>query len=142
MWDKLHTLYGDISEDLKQNSWQDFYKFTISDGEPIATQIEKFETICKKLDDAGEKPSDSAVMSRLLDSLPTKFSAFRMAWESTSRSERRKENLIARIVREEKRLITVDEEESSLALKLKTLKQEKWGEKAIASNQTKTKKSK
>lgn len=76
IWEKLHVLYGDMTEDAKQRCWQQFYDFRINDDESVATQIEKFETICKKLADAGETISDAAVMSKLLSSLPSKFFVF------------------------------------------------------------------
>ncbi|XP_017882356.1 uncharacterized protein LOC108626275, partial [Ceratina calcarata] len=121
IWQKLHELYGDTTEDAKQRCWQQFYDFRITDGESVATQIEKFEKICRKLDNADDKPSDTAIMSKLLNSLPARFSTFRMAWECTAREERKKENLIGRIIREDKRLQVTEEETSSLALQVQAL---------------------
>lgn len=85
----------------------------------VATQLEKFESICRKLIDAAETISDAAIMSKLLSSLPSRFSAFRMAWECTAKAEQRKDNLIAKIIRENKRLNTAEEEALSLALQVK-----------------------
>ena len=79
IWDKLKDLYGGSSEDAKQSAWEKFYAFRIKDGESISLQIEQLECICKKLADAGEKPTDAAVESKLLSNLPPKFSPFRMA---------------------------------------------------------------
>nr|CAD7197384.1 unnamed protein product [Timema douglasi] len=142
IWDKLHSLYGDTSEDAKQDCWQQFYDFRIKNGVPVATQLEKFETICKKLDDAGEKPPDSAVMSKLLNSLPSRFSAFTMAWECTAKDERKKENLIARIIREDKRLTSMEEESSSLALQVKALQLKLDKQEKMSSNYQKVNDSK
>nr|CAD7423182.1 unnamed protein product [Timema monikensis] len=142
IWDKLHSLYGDTSEDAKQDCWQQFYDFRIKNGMPVATQLEKFETICKKLDDAGEKPPDSAVMSKLLNSLPSRFSAFTMAWECTAKDERKKENLIARIIREDKRLTSMEEESSSLALQVKALQLKLDEQEKMSSNYQKVNDSK
>ena len=99
MWNKLKYLYCDSSEDMKQSAWEQFYVFRMKDDEPVALQIEKFESICKKLADAGEKPTESAVESKLLSSLPPKFTTFRMAWECTPKAERKKDALIARLIR-------------------------------------------
>nr|CAD7394107.1 unnamed protein product [Timema cristinae] len=121
IWDGLHSFYGDTSEDPKQDFWQQFYDFWIKNGVPVVTQLEKFEIICKKLDVAGEKPPDLAVMSKLLSSLPSRFSAFTMTWECTAKDEQKKENLIARIICEDKRLTSMEEESSSLALHVKAL---------------------
>lgn len=122
MWEKIKSLYGDVSEDAKQNAWQQFYEFKIKDGEKLATQIELFESLCKKLENAGEKLTEASVMSKLLSSLPSCFSTFSMAWECTPKNERKKENLIARILREEKRLIQTEESVSQVALQVKAVK--------------------
>nr|CAD7425118.1 unnamed protein product [Timema monikensis] len=68
-----------------------------------------------------EKPPDLAVMSKLLSSLPSRFSAFTMTWECTAKDKRKKENLITRIICEDKRLTSMEEESSSLALHVKPL---------------------
>ncbi|KMQ86629.1 copia [Lasius niger] len=121
IWHKLHLLYGDMTEDAKQRCWQQFYEFRINDGESVATQLEKFETICRKLVDAAETVPDAAIMSKLLSSLPSRYSAFRMAWEWTAKAEQKKKNLIARIIREDKRMTAAEDEASSLALQVKSL---------------------
>lgn len=123
IWDKLHSLYSDSSEDAKQSAWQQFYEFKIKEGECIVTQIEVFEAICKKLESANEKLSEASIMSKILNSLPSRFSTFTMAWECTSKDERKKENLIARILKEEKRLTGSDSvEDSQMALQINAIK--------------------
>lgn len=118
IWDKLAALYADSSEDTKHNAWQQYYDFHIKEGESVALQIEQFENICRKLADANEKLSDASIETKLLSSLPQKFSTFRMAWECTPKAERKKDALIARLIREEKRLSESDENISSLALQI------------------------
>lgn len=121
MWEKLKDLYGEASEDAKEGAWEKFYTFRMSDGESLALQIEQLETIIRKLKDSGEAPSDSAVMSKLLSSLPSRYSPFRMAWECTPKAERTKDNLIARLIREDKRLEESEESVASLALQISAL---------------------
>ncbi|XP_046145938.1 uncharacterized protein LOC123989261 [Osmia bicornis bicornis] len=91
----------------------------------MAVQIEKFECICKKLTDVNDSPSEAAVVSKLLSSLPTKFSPFRMAWECTPKADRKKENLITRLIREDKRLCEAEESAPSLALQVHALNPKK-----------------
>ncbi|CAK9796225.1 hypothetical protein ANTPLA_LOCUS699 [Anthophora plagiata] len=74
MWDKLKDLYGDAHGDAAQTAWEQFYNFRISEEELVANQLEILESIYRRLQDAGEKPSDKAVMTKLLCSLPAKFS--------------------------------------------------------------------
>ena len=79
MWSKISSLYGESSEDAKQNAWEQYYNFRIVDGQAVAPQIEKLESFVKKLEDTGEKLTDAGIMTRLLHSLPSRFSPFRMA---------------------------------------------------------------
>lgn len=43
MWDKIHSLYGDASEDARQNAWEKFHGFRLSEGKSMALQIVCFE---------------------------------------------------------------------------------------------------
>ncbi|XP_076383615.1 uncharacterized protein LOC143260915 [Megalopta genalis] len=103
IWEKLKGLYGDATEDAKQSAWERFYTFKINGGEPIARQIEELENIRKKWEDTDDKPSETAVVTKLLN------------------SHRKKDNLVSRILREEKRLVEGDEA-VSLALQRRAAK--------------------
>ena len=118
IWNKLKNLYGDTSVDAKQNAWEQFYAFRINEGESIAIQVEKLEAICKKLDDAGEKPSETAFISKPLNSLPSNFSLFRIAWGCTPEAERKKSSLIARQIKEDKRVSETESSVNALALQV------------------------
>ncbi|OXU31739.1 hypothetical protein TSAR_007916 [Trichomalopsis sarcophagae] len=96
MWTKIQTLYGDSSVDAKQYAWEKFYSFRINEQEPVAGQLEQFQCIIQKLNDASDKPSDTCVLNKLLSSLPAKFSYFRFAWKWTPEAEKKTENLISR----------------------------------------------
>lgn len=114
MWEKLQDLYGDASEDAVQTAWEQFYNFRISEEETIAAQLETLEGICRRLQEAGEEPSDKAIMTKLLRSLPAKFSIFRHTWECTPAAEKTKPNLIRRLIKEDRWL--AEDEVSTLAL--------------------------
>ena len=132
MWDKLASLYGETTEDSKVDLWEQFYTFKINSSESIDLQIEKFESICKKLVQSDEKLTDSAKIAKFLGSLPQKFSAFRMSWECTPKDDRKFDSLTARVRREEKRLLENSEEASSLALQVQAM--------ALKQNKSKTQK--
>ncbi|CAG5073813.1 Similar to Retrovirus-related Pol polyprotein from transposon TNT 1-94 (Nicotiana tabacum) [Cotesia congregata] len=125
IWDKLKALYGEVSEDAAASAWQQYYDFKIVDSEPVNVQIEKFESICKKLENAGEKVSEKSVMSNLLSSLTPRFSAFRMAWECTAKDAQKIENLTVRIIREDKRLKGDEESETTLAFQVNAMRLKK-----------------
>ena len=124
-WKKLRQRFGEISEDAKQSAWQKFYDFRIIDGKSIAQQLEDFQCICKQLADTGDKPSETAVQSKILCSLPVRFSPFHMAWECTPEAERKSDKLISRLIREDKRLCETEESASSLALQTQALSSKK-----------------
>lgn len=117
IWEKLQILYGDSNIDAKQNAWEHFYAFRMNEGESVAVQIERLESICRKLEDAGEKVSEAAVISKLLSSLPSRFSVFRIAWDCTPEAERKKDHLIARLLKEDKRP-SENQDMSALALQV------------------------
>ena len=118
IWNKLQDLYGDSSVDAKQNALEQFYVFRMSNGESMAIQVEKLESICKKLTESGEKPTDAAVMTKLLSSLPNRFSVFRVVWDCTPETDRKKSSLIARLIKEEKRVSENEDNVTSLALQV------------------------
>lgn len=95
--------------------------FSYKKGELISHQIEELESICKKLANANGKPSNTSVESKLLSSLPPKFSTFRMGWECTPKAERKNDALIARLIREDKQMTETEENASLIALQIQAL---------------------
>lgn len=124
MWSKLLTLHEQKTDISKQQLWQQFYEFKVNAGESIAMQIVKIETIVKHLKDVEEIVSDAAVMSKIISSLPTKFSAFSMAWDSVEKTGQTIANLTARLIKEEARLTNSEDETSKLALQVQALQME------------------
>lgn len=102
-------------------AWQQYYDFKFNDNETMMLQIEKFENLCKKLENLKEKPTEKAMISKVLNNLTQRFSAFRMAWECTSESSQKFQNLTARIIREDKRLNEAQETMSTLALQVNSM---------------------
>ena len=116
MWDKLAGLYGDKSADAKQDAWKQFYAFQINAEEKVIVQLEKFESILRKLEEIDTKPTDEAIVSKLLSSLPEKFELFIVAWNCTPKAEKTRETLIARLIKEDKRL--AEKEATTLTLRV------------------------
>ncbi|XP_031788964.1 uncharacterized protein LOC116417927 [Nasonia vitripennis] len=117
MWDKLSELYGDTSADAKQAAWKKFYAFHITEDETVRVQLERFESTVKKLDEIDKKPSEEAIVSKLLSSLPEKFELFTVAWECTPKNDQTQKTLIARLIKEDSRL--AEKEATTLALRVK-----------------------
>ena len=106
MWNKLKTLCAQSGENAKEKAWELFYEFSIKEDESIVKQLEKFETICKGLADSGENISDSAVVSKLLCSLPPRYSLCKDAWKAIPEGNRKKEAFLEIIIGQEKQLDT------------------------------------
>lgn len=56
LWEKLQTLQREASKYFAASVWHQLYDFKTSDSEPVNFQIEKFESICNKLESTVEKP--------------------------------------------------------------------------------------
>lgn len=78
--------------------------FRMKDGISLELQVEEFESLVRKLESVKEAPLQKTIISKLLCSLPPKFSAFRTAWKSTAEEVKTKDKLISRLIKEDKRL--------------------------------------
>lgn len=70
----------------------------------MATFISKLETIVKQLEDLGEDISYSMIITKILMALPSEYSHFNSAWESTAEKQRTLENLTTRPIMKESRV--------------------------------------
>jgi hypothetical protein len=67
------------------------------ESDDIATHISKVENIVERLRQLGEPIPDSMVMTKILNTLPSSFSHFVSAWDSTPKAEKTRDNLTARL---------------------------------------------
>lgn len=104
MWDKLHGVYEQKSETSISTVQTQFYQYVKDESDDIATHISKVENIAERLRQLGEPIPDSMVMTKILNTLPSSFSHFASAWDSTPKAERTRDNLTARLLTEELRL--------------------------------------
>ncbi|KAK9687019.1 Zinc knuckle [Popillia japonica] len=94
--------------------------------------LSKVQELQNKLKQLGEEISDRLIITKILMSLPEKYSYFVSAWESTSDDKQTVENLSARLLIEEERLkVKSDSVGESVALQarkqVKTIKCFKCG---------------
>ena len=85
----------------------------------IAVFISKVEELQCQIKQQGEEISDSLVISKILNSLPSKYSHFHSAWDSTYKKEQTLDNLTRRLLLEERRMKATNSEEESVALAVK-----------------------
>jgi transposase InsO family protein len=111
---KLETIYELKSELNKMMMHERFYQYKMSATDNIAQHIAKVESLAKQLKESGESISDTAIMTKILSSLPTKYRSLRQAWMSLDPTKQTMINLTARLLDEEASLSV--EEESEMAL--------------------------
>lgn len=111
---KLESIYEQKSELTKMMTHERFYQYKMAPTDNIAQHIAKVESLAKQLQETGEKISDTAIMTKMLSSLPPKFRSLRQAWMSLDPSHQTIVNLTARLLDEEASLDVEDENETAL----------------------------
>ena len=81
--------------------------------------ISKVENLQCQLKQLGEEITDSLVISKILNSLPSKYSHFHLAWDSTYKKEQTLDNLTRRLLLEERKMKATNSEEESVTLAVK-----------------------
>ncbi|CAB0042859.1 unnamed protein product, partial [Trichogramma brassicae] len=94
-------LKSEVAVNTLQQSWCNYVKDPADD---IDTHISKIENMAFKLNVMDIKCSDQDVICKILNTLPEAYSHFLTSWESTSKVERTKDNLITRLSIEEERM--------------------------------------
>lgn len=106
MWSKLHQVFERKNETSLIMLHQQFFNFKKDPEENIISFIARLEELVLRLRDLNEKLSDDLVITKVILSLPSEYASFSSAWESASKPERTLDNLRARLVIEEERLIS------------------------------------
>lgn len=104
MWEKLECIYEQKSKASIHMIQQRFYSYSKDPLDNMATHISKLETIVQQMKEMGETVSDSMVTTKILMTLPSCFSHFYSAWESTAQVDQTLANLTSRLMMEEERL--------------------------------------
>lgn len=121
MWSRLIAIHEQKTEISRELLWQRFYEYRMLENSKISEHISSIELLVRQLKDVKETISNSAICSKIINSLPSKYNAFRTAWDSVSSDQQTFENLTARLLKEETRMTNDDSETSRLALEVKAL---------------------
>lgn len=121
MWSRLVVVHEQKTEISKELLWQKFYEYKMPENSKIAEHISSIELLVRQLKDVQETISDSAVCSKVINSLPSRFDAFRTVWDSVSNDKQTFDNLAARLFKKETKMEHDDSEMSRLALEVKAL---------------------
>lgn len=108
MWQKLCTVYESQSKVSVHLLQQKFYNLKYEP--PIVSFISKTEDIVSKLKIQGEEISEKMIITKIIMSLPDDYRHFSSAWESVTEKEQTLQNLTARLLIEEERILKDDSE--------------------------------
>lgn len=98
---KLEAVYEQKSEYNKMLIHEKFYQYSYSASDTMAQHVSKVESLAKQLRETGEKISDTAVMTKILSTLPSTYRSLRQAWLSLDKDSQTIQNLTSRLVDEE-----------------------------------------
>ena len=77
--DNLDAIYAQKTMINKMLTHERFLQYKMDINDSIAKHIAKVENLAQQIKDSGETISDTAIMTKILGSLPAKFRSFRQA---------------------------------------------------------------
>lgn len=84
-------------------------------NDSVMQHVAKVCNMANTLTDIGERVSETAIMAKILASLPAKYGALQTAWDSVDAPRQTLDNLLERLIKEENRLVAEDEAATALA---------------------------
>lgn len=126
---KLEAVYEHKSEFNKMIVHEKFYQYTYCSSDTMAQHVSKIEGLAKQLRESGEKLSDTAVITKILSTLPPAYRSLRQAWLSLDSENQSIQNLTSRLIDEEASLEKEVHDETALVTTKKNSKQVKHNKK-------------
>lgn len=102
---KLEAIYEQKSEFNKMMIHEKFYQYAYSSSDTMAQHVSKVEGLAKDLRECGEELSETAVITKILSTLPPLYGSLRQAWLSLDVDKQTIQNLTSRLIDEEARLM-------------------------------------
>lgn len=112
--DKLESIYEQKSEFNKMLVHERFYNYKMNPSDGVAQHISKVESLAQQLKDSGETISETAIITKIISTLPSKYRSLRQAWMSLEKAQQTIHNLTARLMDEEASLTAEEENEVAL----------------------------
>lgn len=103
MWKKLGDLHEQKSTSSKLLLMNRFHEHKMSSTDTVSQHITKVVNMARQLNDVGEAVSNCTIISKIVGTLPPRFSAFVSAWDSVEEDRQTLENLTQRLLKEESR---------------------------------------
>lgn len=115
MWSKLSIIHEQKSASNKLTLMTKFHEYKMASTDSIAQHVAKIENMARHLKDVGEELSEVTIIAKILGTLPSKFNALVTAWDSVNAQDQKRDALIERLIKEERRLTDTDETANALA---------------------------
>lgn len=109
--DKLNSIYDVKTETNKMLVHEQFYQYKLLPTDSMAQHISKVENLAMQIKNSGDQLSDTAVITKIMSTLPPKYGPFRQAWLSMDEARQTIENLTSRLLDEERNLSTSEHNE-------------------------------
>lgn len=119
---KLESIYEQKSEMTKMMIHERFYQYKMSPTDSIAQHIARIESLAKQLKESGEVISETAIVTKILSTLPPKYRSVRQAWMSLDPKNQTIINLTARLLDEEASLNVEEDNETALIVAKQSMK--------------------
>ncbi|KYN01654.1 Copia protein [Cyphomyrmex costatus] len=118
MWKKIISIYERDSEQQKCTLLQNFFSFNYEKNVDLSTNIARLRNLATRMNTLEDTCiDDNMLSSKILAILPDEYKHFTSAWESTIKQERTLENLISRLLIEETRNSSKNDQETPVAFK-------------------------
>ena len=101
MWTRLTTLYQSRSKLSINLLLQKFHAYKMADDSDMGTHIANVESMAQQLSDLGQVVDEAQIISKLLQ-LPRRYRHLISAWDVIDEEKQTRENLIPRLLKEEK----------------------------------------
>lgn len=113
MWDNLCRIHEQKSAANKLLLLQKFHEYRMASSDSVVQHIAKIRNLAAQIENVGEKVSELTVIAKILGSLSPKYSTLQTAWDSVDPERQTLSNLEERLIREEARLGTDNEDGTS-----------------------------
>lgn len=115
IWDNLKNMYDQKSAHSKLLLRQKFHECRMNSNETVIEFVTRIQSLTSQLKDVGEVISDIDVMAKILGTLPSKYSTLVTAWDSMPYENQNIGTLLQRLIKEETKIKTEDEQTDALA---------------------------
>ena len=129
--DKLDGIYALKSETNKMLVHEQFHQYKMTASDSMIQHISKVENLARRIRETGDQISDTAILTKILGTLPTKYRNLRQAWLSLDESKQTIQNLTSRLIDEETNLTSIEVTDSAMVASTSSFANKKTGKTRI-----------